>query len=273
MARSVPETSSHATALWLLAGLDPTGGAGLPRDGSCRRVRAPRSPARPHGHRLDPPGPRSTGDLRAAARRMRSSASCGSMPPSARDQDRPAAGRAVPRRCSARWRPAASPWSSTRCSSPATAVTSGPAWTSCEIAFGTCPKRHGSSRPTGARRPPSPARPRTTPSWSSAPPTPSAAPASCSRAPPTVRQRVRDVVCLPGQVHVFERPRVAGPDPRGTGCARWPPRSPAAWPRAATCLAAISAAVAWLDVARTRCVPRRRRPRHLPDRRAAAGVR
>ncbi|MCY1010296.1 PfkB family carbohydrate kinase [Nannocystis pusilla] len=78
-------------------------------------------------------------------------------------------------------------------------------------------------------------------------------------------QRVRDVVCLPGQVHVFERPRVAGPDPRGTGCAL---------ATAIACglaqgrhmLACISAAVAWLDVARTRCVPGVDGRAHLPER-------
>src|SRR5690606_33528134 len=33
------------------------------------------------------------------------------------------------------------------------------------------------------------------------------------------REWVRDVICRSGQLCDFERPRVQGPDPRGTGCA------------------------------------------------------
>ncbi len=73
---------------------------------------------------------------------------------------------------------------------------------------------------------------------------------------------VRDRIWLSGQVHTFARPRVAGPDPRGTGCAL---------ATAIACglaqgqppLAAIAGAIAWLDAARARWVAGPDGP-HLP---------
>lgn len=78
-------------------------------------------------------------------------------------------------------------------------------------------------------------------------------------------ERVRDVVWLSGQVHVLDRARVPGPDPRGTGCAL---------ATAIACglaggrdaLAAIAAGVAWLDAARARWCPGPDGRPHLPDR-------
>lgn len=75
--------------------------------------------------------------------------------------------------------------------------------------------------------------------------------------------RVCDRLWLSGQVHVLARPRLAGADPRGTGCAlataiacaRAQGRDP---------LAAVAAAVAWLDAARQRCVPGPDARPHLP---------
>lgn len=83
-------------------------------------------------------------------------------------------------------------------------------------------------------------------------------------APGADPQRVRDIVCLSGQVHVLDRPRVPGPDPRGTGCAL---------ATAIACglalgrdpLAAIAAGVAWLDAARARWTPGPDGRAHLPD--------
>lgn len=66
-------------------------------------------------------------------------------------------------------------------------------------------------------------------------------------------QIVRDLLWISGQVHTFARPRVPGPDPRGTGCAL---------ATAIACglaqgrppLAAISGAILWLDAARARWI-------------------
>jgi len=75
--------------------------------------------------------------------------------------------------------------------------------------------------------------------------------------------RVRDEVWLSGQVHTLARPRVPGPDPRGTGCAL---------ATAIACglaqglapLAAIERATAWLDAARTRWIAGPDGRPHLP---------
>lgn len=74
---------------------------------------------------------------------------------------------------------------------------------------------------------------------------------------------VRDALWIAGRVESFARPRLPGPDPRGTGCAL------------ATAIAcglaqgrplrpAIAAALAWLDAARQRWTPGRDGKPHLP---------
>ncbi|HLT39529.1 MAG TPA: bifunctional hydroxymethylpyrimidine kinase/phosphomethylpyrimidine kinase, partial [Enhygromyxa sp.] len=62
--------------------------------------------------------------------------------------------------------------------------------------------------------------------------------------------RIRDRLCFAdGSEQVFERPRVAGPDPRGTGCAL---ASAIACELALgrSLITAVAAGIAWLDGAR-----------------------
>ncbi len=69
---------------------------------------------------------------------------------------------------------------------------------------------------------------------------------------PSAPERVRDRLCMPeGSEHVFERPRVVGPDPRGTGCAL---ASSIALhlARKSSMIDAVEASITWLDAARQR---------------------
>lgn len=77
-------------------------------------------------------------------------------------------------------------------------------------------------------------------------------------------ERVRDEVWLSGQVHTLDRPRVAGPDPRGTGCALATAIA-CGLARGRDPLRAVGDAVAWLDQARTRAVPGADGQHHLPQ--------
>jgi hydroxymethylpyrimidine/phosphomethylpyrimidine kinase len=88
-------------------------------------------------------------------------------------------------------------------------------------------------------------------------PIPSGVALLCKGEPVTDRpDRIRDRLCFPdGHEQVFERPRVSGPDPRGTGCAL---------ATAIACelalgrslITAVAAGVAWLDGARRRPIQR-----------------
>lgn len=75
--------------------------------------------------------------------------------------------------------------------------------------------------------------------------------------------RVCDVVWLSGQVHTLDRARIPGPDPRGTGCALATAIA-CGLALGRTPLAAITDAVRWLDAARTRCTPGPDGRPHLP---------
>jgi hydroxymethylpyrimidine/phosphomethylpyrimidine kinase len=61
---------------------------------------------------------------------------------------------------------------------------------------------------------------------------------------------VVDVLAHAGQEHRFERPRTAGPDPRGTGCALATAIA-AALATGDDLVGAVSSAIAWLDAVRT----------------------
>jgi hydroxymethylpyrimidine/phosphomethylpyrimidine kinase len=78
--------------------------------------------------------------------------------------------------------------------------------------------------------------------------------ATLAKSEPALPDAVRDRLILPeGAEHVFERPRVPGPDPRGTGCAL----ASAIACELARGLAlplACERAIAWLDAARRRLV-------------------
>jgi hydroxymethylpyrimidine/phosphomethylpyrimidine kinase len=66
--------------------------------------------------------------------------------------------------------------------------------------------------------------------------------------------RIRDRLCFPdGSEQVFERPRLSGPDPRGTGCAL---ASAIACELALgrSLITAVAAGIAWLDGARRRSI-------------------
>lgn len=78
------------------------------------------------------------------------------------------------------------------------------------------------------------------------------------------REWVRDVLCRDGHLCDFERPRVQGPDPRGTGCALATAIA-CGLARGRPTLAAVAAAVGWLDVARTRWILGPDARAHLPD--------
>ncbi len=66
--------------------------------------------------------------------------------------------------------------------------------------------------------------------------------------------RVVDRLVIGGAVHRFDRPRKAGPDPRGTGCALATAIA-CHLARGATLTDACTHAIAWLDDARTRTRP------------------
>jgi hydroxymethylpyrimidine/phosphomethylpyrimidine kinase len=66
--------------------------------------------------------------------------------------------------------------------------------------------------------------------------------------PDRIRDRLR---CADGTEQVFERPRVSGPDPRGTGCALASAIA-AELARGRGLISAVAAAIAWLDGARQR---------------------
>lgn len=77
-----------------------------------------------------------------------------------------------------------------------------------------------------------------------------------SKGEPLVGERIRDRLIFPdGSEHTFERPRVPGPDPRGTGCAL---ASAIACELARGCELedACARAIAWLDRARQRLIRR-----------------
>lgn len=74
---------------------------------------------------------------------------------------------------------------------------------------------------------------------------------------------VRDQVWLDGQVHTLARPRVPGPDPRGTGCALATAIA-CGLAQGRPTLAAITAATAWLDAARARWIAGPDGRAHLP---------
>ncbi len=74
---------------------------------------------------------------------------------------------------------------------------------------------------------------------------------------------VRDYLCLSGHVHEFARARLPGPSPRGTGCAL--ATAIACGLAAGRSLpAAVASAVAWLDAARQRCAAGPDGRPHLP---------
>jgi hydroxymethylpyrimidine/phosphomethylpyrimidine kinase len=75
--------------------------------------------------------------------------------------------------------------------------------------------------------------------------------------------RVRDEAWLSGQAHSFDRPRVGGPDPRGTGCALATAIA-CGLARGRTQLQAITDAVAWLDQVRTKVIRGSDGLPHLP---------
>lgn len=62
---------------------------------------------------------------------------------------------------------------------------------------------------------------------------------------------VRDRLWVAGEVHTFARPRLAGPDPRGTGCALATAIAVGLW-RGRPLVGAVGEAIAWLDAARQR---------------------
>ncbi|MFY0536281.1 bifunctional hydroxymethylpyrimidine kinase/phosphomethylpyrimidine kinase [Nannocystis pusilla] len=263
MVRSVPETSSHATALWLLAGLDPTGGAGLLRDSFTAAACAPSVPVarlvtawtrQGHGQ----PATAEPRSVDAVVRELRT------MPP--------------PRAIKIGLLPAGlveavlGEVASHRVPvvvDPVLAASDGGDLGARADILRDClrdmseetwlvtPNRREAAVLTGSTEDDPELVQRTADALGRA--------GVLLKSAVVDEQRVRDVVCLPGQVHVFERPRVAGPDPRGTGCAL---------ATAIACglaqgrhmLACISAAVAWLDVARTRCVPGVDGRAHLPER-------
>ena len=71
---------------------------------------------------------------------------------------------------------------------------------------------------------------------------------------PDQPERVRDRLRLAdGRERCFDRPRVAGPDPRGTGCALASAIA-AELARGRSLVDAVGSAIAWLDEARTRAV-------------------
>ncbi|MDC0717974.1 bifunctional hydroxymethylpyrimidine kinase/phosphomethylpyrimidine kinase [Nannocystis bainbridge] len=263
MVRSVPETSSHATALWLLAGLDPTGGAGILRDTFTAGACAPSVPVARvvtawtrQGH-----GRPASAEPRSAAAVIRE---LRSMPP--------------PRAIKIGLLPAAlveavlDEVASRRVPvviDPVLAASDGGDLGARADILRDClrdmseetwlvtPNRHEAAALTGSTEDDPELDQRTADALGRA--------GVLLKSAVVGHERVRDIACLPGQVHVFERPRVAGPDPRGTGCAL---------ATAIACglaqgrhmLAAISAAVAWLDVVRTRCVPGIDGRVHLPER-------
>lgn len=263
MVRSVPETSSHATALWLLAGLDPTGGAGLLRDTVTAAACAPRVPVarmitawtrQGHGR----PASSEPRPASAIVRELQSmppprAIKIGLLPASLTE--------AILGEVASRRVPVVI--------DPVLAASDGgdlgarvDVLRDCirdmsEETWLVTPNRHEAAALTGSTEDDPELVQRVADTLGRA--------GILLKSAAVGPERVRDVVCLPGQVHVFERPRVAGPDPRGTGCAL---------ASAIACglaqgrhmLAAISAAVAWLDVARTRCVPGIDGRVHLPDR-------
>lgn len=64
-------------------------------------------------------------------------------------------------------------------------------------------------------------------------------------------REVRDRLWVAGEVHTFARPRLAGPDPRGTGCALATAIA-VGMARGLSLVAAIGETIAWLDGARQR---------------------
>lgn len=78
--------------------------------------------------------------------------------------------------------------------------------------------------------------------------------------------RVCDRLWDQGVVRRFERPRLAGPDPRGTGCALATAIA-CELARGTALEQACAQAIAWLDHARTRTIPGPDRRPHLPARR------
>lgn len=263
MVASVPETSSHATALWLLAGLDPTGGAGLLRDTLTAAACAPSVPVARvvtawtrQGH-----GRPATAEPRPASAILRE---LRSMPP--------------PRAIKIGLLPAAlvepvlAEVASRRVPvvvDPVLAASDGGDLGARVDVLRDClmdmseetwlitPNRREAAALTGSNEDDPELAQRLADALGRA--------GILLKSALGEQERVRDLVCLPGQVHVFERPRVAGPDPRGTGCALATAIA-CGLAQGRRMLAAISAAVAWLDVARTRCIPGPDGRVHLPDR-------
>ena len=74
---------------------------------------------------------------------------------------------------------------------------------------------------------------------------------------------VRDLLWVDGATHTFARPRRAGPDPRGTGCALATAIA-AGLGRGSGLVEAVAAGIAWLDEARGRWEPGPEGAAHLP---------
>jgi hydroxymethylpyrimidine/phosphomethylpyrimidine kinase len=263
MVRSVPETPSDATALWLLAGLDPTGGAGILRDTLTAVACAPGVPVarlvtawtrQGHGR----PAEVEVRPVDAVVRELKA------MPP-----PRAIKIGLLPEPLVEAILTAAASYHVPVVVDPVLAASDGGDLGVCvellrdglramsEETWLVTPNRSEAAALTGSTEDDPELARRVVDTLGRA--------GVLLKSATTGPERITDIACLPGQYHVFERPLVAGPDPRGTGCALATAIA-CGLAQGRHALAAISAAIAWLDVARTRCVPGPDGRVHLPDR-------